>query len=124
MQDCRANLNESGKTQEKENRNVQKKYRANHDAQERGKLRKVWESTELTVMISQKTKDKETDSKCKLDYRGNLDEAVTEKIKLSDSKKKKENWRILLKRERISDIFNNHQVENMIDLSILFNWSI
>lgn len=40
-------------------------------------------------MISQKTKDKETDSKCKLDYRGNLDEAVTEKIKLSDSKKKK-----------------------------------
>lgn len=89
MQDCRANLNESGKTQEKENRNVQKKYRANHDAQERGKLRKVWESTELTVMISQKTKDKETDSKCKLDYRGNLDEAVTEKIKLSDSKKKR-----------------------------------
>ena len=71
-------------------------------------------------MISQKTKDKETDSKCKLDYRGNLDEAVTEKIKLSDSKKK-ENWRILLKRERISDIFNNHQVENMIDLLILFN---
>ena len=89
MQDCRANLNESGKTQEKENRNVQKKYRANHDAQERGKLRKVWERTELTVMISQKTKDKETDSKCKLDYRGNLDEAVTEKIKLSDSKKKR-----------------------------------
>ena len=89
MQDCRANLNESGKTQEKENRNVQKKYRANHDAQERGKLRKAWESTELTVMISQKTKDKETDSKCKLDYRGNLDEAVTEKIKLSDSKKKR-----------------------------------
>ena len=43
MQDCSANLNESGKTQEKEkeNRNVQKKYRANHDAQERGKLRKV-----------------------------------------------------------------------------------
>ena len=40
-------------------------------------------------MISQKTKDKETDSKCKLDYRGNLDEAVTEKIKLSDSKKKR-----------------------------------
>ena len=95
MQDCSANLNESGKTQEKEkeNRNVQKKYRANRDgyikAQERGKLRKVRESTELTVMISQKTKDKETDSKCKLDYRGNLDEAVTEKIKLSDSKKKR-----------------------------------
>lgn len=47
MQDCSANLNESGKTQEKEkeNRNVQKKYRANRDgyikAQERGKLRKV-----------------------------------------------------------------------------------
>ena len=40
-------------------------------------------------MISQKTKDKETDPKCKLDYRGNLDEAVTEKIKLSDSKKKR-----------------------------------
>ena len=100
MQDCRANLNESGKTQEKENRNVQKKYRANHDAQERGKLRKVWESTELTVMISQKTKDKETDSKCKLDYRGNLDEAVTEKIKLSDSKKKKENSRIFLKKRK------------------------
>ena len=47
MQDCSANLNESGKTQEKEkeNRNVHKKYRANRDgyikAQERGKLRKV-----------------------------------------------------------------------------------
>ena len=106
MQDCSANLNESGKTQEKEkeNRNVHKKYRANRDgyikAQERGKLRKVWESTELTVMISQKTKDKERDSKCKLDYRGNLDEAVTEKIKLSDSKKKKENSRIFLKKRK------------------------
>ena len=87
MQNCRANLNESGKTQEKEkeNGNVQKKYKANRNgyikAQERGKLREVWRSTELTVMISQKTKDKETDSKCKLDYRGNLDEAVKEKIK-------------------------------------------
>lgn len=51
-------------------------------------------------MISQKTKDKETDSKCKLDYRGNLDEAVTEKIKLSDSKKKKENSQIFLKKRK------------------------
>lgn len=110
MQDCSANLNESGKTQEKEkeNRNVQKKYRANRDgyikAQERGKLRKVWESTELTVMISQKTKDKETDSKCKLDYRGNLDEAVTEKIKLSDSKKKRK-FADIFEKEKESAIY-------------------
>lgn len=55
-------------------------------------------------MISQKTKDKETDSKCKLDYRGNLDEAVTEKIKLSDSKKKRK-FADIFEKEKESAIY-------------------
>ena len=56
-------------------------------------------------MISQKTKDKETDSKYKLDYRGNLDEAVTEKIKLSDSKKKKRKFADIFEKEKESAIY-------------------
>ena len=42
------------------------------------------------------------DSKCKLDYRDNLDEPVKENIKLSDRKRKENPWVIELSRYLIA----------------------
>ena len=64
-----------------------------------------------------KNKDKGTDLKCKLNYRGNLNEQIQEKIKLSNGKSK-ENSQVL-KRDRIKEIFNSLQVQSMVDPSIL-----
>ena len=58
--------------------------------------------------VSTKTKDNKTDSKWKLNYRGNFEKHVKEKIKLSN-KKGKENSRVL-KRDITKGIFNSPYV--------------